>query len=49
MKKYIIDFSASMLIEAENAEQAQEKFWQNTLISPNLDYIEIGLVEECND
>lgn len=30
MKKFWVDFSGSFLVEAENAEEAQDNFWQFT-------------------
>ena len=45
MKKYWLDFSGSILIDAENADAAEEKF-QDFIAEQWIKYCEINNVEE---
>lgn len=48
MKEYWVDFSASILVKANDTVEAREKFWQALVSLPGdiLEYIEIQGIEE---
>lgn len=53
MKKFWIDFAGSFLVEAENAKEAQNKFWQftnnyNQTHDPQLSYCVIEGIEPAD-
>jgi len=45
MQQFWVDFSASMLIDAENEEQAKQKFFEDFPI--HADFIEVNGVEKA--
>jgi len=48
--KYWIDFSSSIQVEADNAEQAKEMFWNICSEKfPELTYTELNCVEEIKE
>lgn len=49
MSKYWVDFSASVLIEAETAKEAEKLFWNSNYGELHIDEIQIDGIEEVEN
>lgn len=49
MKKYWIDYSVSICIEAENAGDAKRRFWDGAYDTAKKEYIELDFIEEDSE